>query len=245
MNFESNINSNEGAVIVFSGGQDSTTCLEWAVQKYGLKNVFAVIFDYGQRHRAEIINAERICQKRNIDYKTIQIALYQELMDLKNPENDYSLLSKNISSIENIRLSECISVKNDKNSKYPNTFVPARNLLFLVYAGILSKFLNYKNIVIGVSQTDFNGYPDCRAEFIKQTETVLKESTDLEMMIHAPLIHLSKAETWKLAEDLGVLNFVKEETITCYNGIIGDGCGDCPSCRLRAEGYRKYLENLK
>lgn len=233
MNFENNINSNEGAVIVFSGGQDSTTCLEWAVQKYGQKNVFAVIFDYGQRHRAEIINAERICQKRNVPHKIVQIDIYQELMNLKIKGNDYALLSENI------------SIEKDEKSKYPNTFVPARNLLFLVYAGIISKFLNYKNIIIGVSQVDFSGYPDCRAEFIKQTESVLKDSTDSDMTIHTPLINLSKAETWKLADDLGILQFVKEETITCYNGIIGDGCGDCPSCQLRAKGYQEYMEGLR
>ena len=124
----------------------------------------------------------------------------------------------------------------------PNTFVPGRNLFFLSVAAVKARELGINHIVTGVSQTDFSGYPDCRDTFIKSLNVTLNLAMDAQFVIHTPLMWLDKAETWKMADELGIFDIVRNETVTCYNGIPGDGCGHCPSCRLRREGLEKYLK---
>ena len=125
----------------------------------------------------------------------------------------------------------------------PNTFVPARNLLFLSFAGALAYQIGAKNIITGVCETDFSGYPDCRDSFIKSMNVTLSLAMDKDFVIHTPLMWLNKAETWKLSDELEVLDYIRTKTLTCYNGIIGDGCGECPACHLRQRGLNQYLES--
>ena len=125
----------------------------------------------------------------------------------------------------------------------PNTFVPARNLLFLSFAGALTYQIGAKHIITGVCETDFSGYPDCRDSFIKSMNVTLSLAMDKDFVIHTPLMWLNKAETWKLSDELEVLDYIRTKTLTCYNGIIGDGCGECPACHLRQRGLNQYLES--
>ena len=125
----------------------------------------------------------------------------------------------------------------------PSTFVPGRNLLFISFAGVLARQVDAKHIVTGVCETDFSGYPDCRDVFVKSLNVTLNLSMDHKFVIHTPLMWLNKAETWKMADDLGAFTFVREKTLTCYNGIIADGCGECPACKLRKKGLEDYLES--
>ncbi|PTE95507.1 7-cyano-7-deazaguanine synthase QueC, partial [Staphylococcus cohnii] len=130
----------------------------------------------------------------------------------------------------------------------PNTFVPARNLLFLSFAGALAYQLNIKNIITGVCETDFSGYPDCRDSFVKSMNVTVNLAMDKNCVLHTPLMWLDKKQTWELSDQLGVLDYIKDQTLTCYNGIIGQGCGECPACHLRTRGLTQYLatkgENL-
>jgi len=123
----------------------------------------------------------------------------------------------------------------------PNTFVPGRNLFFLSIAAVYAREKGIDHIVTGVSQTDFSGYPDCRDAFIKSLNVTLNLAMDGQFVLHTPLMWIDKAETWALADELGVLDLIRHETLTCYNGIPGDGCGHCPACKLRREGLEKYL----
>ncbi len=125
----------------------------------------------------------------------------------------------------------------------PNTFVDGRNLLFITFGAIFAKQRNIHHIVTGVSQSDYSGYPDCRDIFIKSLNVTLELSMAYNFVIHTPLMWIDKAETWEMAYDLGVLDVIKNETLTCYNGIIGDGCGNCPACTLRQNGYKLFQQN--
>ena len=125
----------------------------------------------------------------------------------------------------------------------PNTFVPGRNLFFLSIAAVYAREIGAKNIITGVSQTDFSGYPDCRDSFIRSLNVTINLAMDEQFLIHTPLMWLNKAQTWKLADELGVFDLVRNETLTCYNGIPGDGCGNCPACQLRMKGLQEYLES--
>ena len=124
---------------------------------------------------------------------------------------------------------------------FPNTFVPGRNLFFLSIAAVYAREHGIKNIVTGVSQTDFSGYPDCRDSFVRSLNVTLNLAMDGQFVIHTPLMWLDKAQTWALADSLGVLDIIRNETLTCYNGIPGDGCGHCPACTLRNAGLKKFL----
>jgi 7-cyano-7-deazaguanine synthase len=123
---------------------------------------------------------------------------------------------------------------------FPNTFVPGRNLFFLTFAAVIARSNGIKNIVTGVSQADYSGYPDCRDTFIRSVNTTLNLAMNEQFVIHTPLMWLSKAETWALADELGVLDIIKNQTLTCYNGVIAEGCGHCPACKLRNEGLKQY-----
>ena len=192
----------EEAIVVFSGGQDSTTCLFWAKKKY--KNVIAVSFDYGQRHNLELESAKNICKKYNVEHYILDLNLLNQLAPNSLTRVDIEV------------------DKEAKKDTVPNSFVDGRNLLFLSFVAIFAKQRGINNIITGVSQSDFSGYPDCRDVFIKSLNVTLNLSMDYQFEIITPLMWIDKAETWKLADDLGVLDIVKNETLTCYNGIIGN-----------------------
>lgn len=210
---------NEKALVVFSGGQDSTTCLFYALKHF--ESVELVTFEYGQRHAKEIEVARHIAKNQDLKHHVLDMSLLSQL-------------SPNALTSSDIAISD--------NDGIPNTFVPARNLLFLSFAGALAYQINAKHIVTGVCETDFSGYPDCRDSFIKSMNLSLNLSMDRDFVIHTPLMWLNKKETWALSDELGVLDYVRYNTLTCYNGIIAEGCGTCPACRLRQRGLESYLE---
>lgn len=212
------------ALVVLSGGQDSTTCMYWAIDKFGKENVFAAGFDYGQRHKAELDCAKSICEKEGIPFEVIQTPIINQLTSNSLTRSD-------------------IPVEETKpDDTPPNTFVEGRNLLFLSYAAIYAKTHGITDLVTGVCETDFSGYPDCRDIFVKSLNVTLNLAMDYNFVIHTPLMWLTKAQTWKMADELGVLDIIYNETLTCYNGIKGEGCGNCPACFLRKRGYDEYKE---
>jgi 7-cyano-7-deazaguanine synthase len=215
---------NEKAVVVFSGGQDSTTCLFWAKKQFN--EIEAVTFDYNQRHKKEIECAKNIAEELGIRHHILDMSLLNQLAP-------------------NALTRAEIEVKDGEGGGLPSTFVPGRNLLFLSFAGVLASQIGAKHIVTGVCETDFSGYPDCRDVFIKSLNVTLNLSMDQQFVIHTPLMWLNKAETWALADELGAFDFVREKTLTCYNGIIADGCGECPACKLRRKGLEEYLKIRK
>ena len=181
------------ALVVFSGGQDSTTCLYWARERF--ERVVALSFTYGQKH------------------------------------------------IDEVRLTDTsLAIEAEKPADAPpSTFVPGRNMFFLSIAAVFARERGIHDLVTGVGQTDFSGYPDCRDAFIKSLNVTLNLAMDDEFRIHTPLMWLDKAETWALADELGIYPIIRYRTLTCYNGIVGDGCGQCPACQLRHRGLEKYL----
>lgn len=212
---------NKKAVVVFSGGQDSTTCLFWALREFD--EVIAVTFNYNQKHKSEIDCAKLITKELGIEHHILDMGLLNQLAPNALTRDD-------------------IEIKMGENGEPPSTFVEGRNMLFLTFAAVLAKVKNAKHIVTGVCETDFSGYPDCRDIFIKSLNVTLNLAMDYGFVVHTPLMWLDKAETWEMADSFGKLQYVKEKTLTCYNGIIGDGCGECPACLLRKRGLEKYLE---
>lgn len=215
---------NDKAIVVFSGGQDSTTCLFWALERF--KEVHAVTFDYNQRHRLEIECAKNIADELRVKHHILDMSLLNQLAPSALTRDD-------------------MLVKEGEDGELPSTFVPGRNLLFLSFAGVLASQIGAKHIITGVCETDFSGYPDCRDAFIKSLNVTLNLSMDQSFVIHTPLMWLNKAETWKLADDLDALDFVRKKTLTCYNGIMADGCGECPACKLRKTGLDQYSRTRK
>lgn len=210
------------AVVVFSGGQDSTTCLFWAKKKY--QEVIAISFDYGQRHVQELECAKAICKQYQVEHHILDMGLLGQLAPNSLTRTD-------------------IEVDHEAPEVgTPNSFVDGRNMIFLTFAAVFAKQRDIHVLVTGVSQSDFSGYPDCRDVFIKSLSATLSLAMDYSFDIITPLMWIDKKETWKMADDLGVLDIIKNETLTCYNGIMGDGCGECPSCKLRNRGYQQYME---
>ncbi|WP_214550733.1 7-cyano-7-deazaguanine synthase QueC [Staphylococcus pseudintermedius] len=214
----SEVLNNEKALVVFSGGQDSTTCLFYAKKHF--KEVELVTFEYGQRHAKEIEVAKEIAEDQGLKHHVLDIALLSQLTPNALTSHDMTI---------------------DSHNDVPNTFVPARNLLFLSFAGALAYQIGAKHLITGVCETDFSGYPDCRDSFIKSMNVTLNLAMDRDFVIHTPLMWLNKKETWALSDDLGVLDYVRDRTLTCYNGIIAEGCGECPACQLRQRGLNQYL----
>ncbi len=214
----------EKAVVIFSGGQDSTTCLFWAMERF--TTVLAVSFDYNQKHRLELDCAKNICDKHGIQHHIMDLSLLNQLApnSLTRTEIDVD--------------------KDAPVEGLPNTFVDGRNMLFLSFAAIFAKQRGVNHLVTGVSQSDFSGYPDCRDVFIKSMNVTLNLAMDYPFVVHTPLMWINKKETWKMADTLGVIDIIKNETLTCYNGIIGDGCGECPACKLRMKGYIEFISNI-
>jgi 7-cyano-7-deazaguanine synthase len=211
---------NEKAIVVFSGGQDSTTCLFWAKKQF--KEVEVVTFNYGQRHQLEIECAKDIAGELGVKHHILDMSLLHQLAPNALTRDD-------------------IDIVDGDDSELPNTFVPGRNLLFFSFAGVLAKQIGAKHLITGVSETDFSGYPDCRDAFIKSLNVTLNLSMDDNFVIHTPLMWLDKKEVWGLSDELNVLDFIREKTLTCYNGIMADGCGECPACKLRNHGLEQYL----
>jgi 7-cyano-7-deazaguanine synthase len=208
----------EKAVVVFSGGQDSTTCLLWALKQFD--EVETVTFNYNQRHQKEIEVAQSVAEKLGVKNTVLDMSLLNQLAP--------NALTRDDISIE------------QKEGELPTTFVDGRNHLFFSFAAIYGKQIGARHIITGVCETDFSGYPDCRDVFVKSLNVTLNLSMDYNFVIHTPLMWLDKAETWELADKLGGLEFVRRETLTCYNGIIADGCGECPACELRRNGLNIY-----
>lgn len=207
------------ALVIFSGGQDSTTCLFQAIQEFGVENVQAITFAYGQRHAIELERAAWIAR---------DLGVKQTVLDLSV-----------ISAITHNALMDD-QAEIDTSGGLPNTFVDGRNALFLLYAAIYAKSQNIHTIVIGVCETDFSGYPDCRDVFVKSMNESLNLAMDYAFEIRTPLMYLTKKETWALAEQLGALDYIREHTHTCYLGVVG-GCHECPSCVLRENGLKAFL----
>ena len=211
----------EVALVVFSGGQDSTTCLFWAKREF--KRVVALSFLYGQKHEKEVELAREIACRAGVEFEAMDVSFIGKLGH--NSLTDTTL-----------------PMDQEKPAGgYPNTFVPGRNLFFLSIAAVYAREHGINHIVTGVSQTDFSGYPDCRDAFIKSLNVTLNLAMDEQFVIHTPLMWIDKAETWGLADELGVLDLIRNETLTCYNGVQGDCCGHCTACKLRSEGLEKYL----
>lgn len=210
------------ALVVFSGGQDSTTCLFWAKKHF--RKVYVLSFIYGQKHVKEVELARAIAGKAGVEFKAMDVSFIGNLG--KNSLTDTTITMDEVKPADS----------------FPNTFVPGRNLFFLSIAAVYARELGINHIRTGVSQTDFSGYPDCRDAFIKSLNVTLNLAMDEQFVLHTPLMWIDKAETWALADELGVLDLIRHETLTCYNGVQGDGCGHCPACKLRREGLEKYLE---
>lgn len=210
------------AVVVFSGGQDSTTCLIQALAQYD--EVHAITFNYGQRHSQEIAVAQAIAAELGVTaHKVLDLALLNELA---------------ISSLTRDAIP--VSTQLQENG-LPNTFVPGRNILFLTLAAVYAYQVGAEVVITGVCETDFSGYPDCRDEFVKALNRALCLGLEKPLRLVTPLMWLNKAQTWALADRHGRLDYVRERTLTCYNGVVGDGCGSCPACLLRQRGLAEYL----
>ena len=216
----SNPNHNRKALVIFSGGQDSTTCLIQAIAEYGVENVEAVTFQYGQRHAIELEKARWIAK---------DLGVKQTLID-----------TSVIKSITHNALIDGNAAIEQKDGELPNTFVDGRNALFLLYAAIYAKGQGIHDIITGVCETDFSGYPDCRDVFVKSMNVTLNLAMDYPFNLKTPLMYLTKAQTWALADELGALDYIREHTHTCYEGVER-GCGECPSCKLRDKGLQEYL----
>lgn len=209
-------------LVVFSGGQDSTTCLFWA--KRNFSEVYALSFIYGQKHANEVELARLIAEEAGVKWDVMDVSFISSL------STGCSLTDSSITMDQE-----------RPEGGVPNTFVPGRNMFFLSIAAVYAREHGISHIVTGVSQTDFSGYPDCRDAFIKSLNVTLNLAMDEQFVIHTPLMWIDKCETWALADELGVLDLIREKTLTCYNGVQGDGCGHCPACKLRREGLEKYL----
>jgi 7-cyano-7-deazaguanine synthase len=227
----------EGALVLFSGGQDSTTCLAWALERFG--RVETVGFDYGQRHRVELEG---------------RAALRDGLRGMKPAwetrlGEDHTIELAALGAISDTALTRDVAIAMEEGG-LPNTFVPGRNLIFLTFAAALAYRRGLRHIVGGMCETDFSGYPDCRDDTIKAMQVALNLGMERRFVLHTPLMWIDKAETWRLARELGgeaLVRLVVEDTHTCYLGERGPmhpwghGCGVCPACELRAAGWQRFV----
>ncbi|MFW9877861.1 MAG: 7-cyano-7-deazaguanine synthase QueC [Candidatus Thorarchaeota archaeon] len=220
----------ESAIVVFSGGQDSTTCLVWALRKF--KDVLALTFNYNQRHGIEIDSAKHIItilnssEKKPLDWLKLSSPIKHKVIDI-------SFLSKLLKTA----MIQDLEIVENKETGLPNTFVPGRNLIFLTIAAAYAYQKNIMNLIAGVCQTDYSGYPDCRDSSIKSLQATLKLGMEYDIIIHTPLMWKTKAETIKIMEKLGGLELYKY-THTCYKGER-PACGKCPACELRLKGFEE------
>ena len=224
------------ALVLFSGGQDSTTCLAWALDRFAC--VETVGFDYGQRHRHELDARPRILAAVKASFPQWSGKLGR----------DHMLPLQVLKAIGGSALTDDMKIEMGANG-LPTSFVPGRNILFLTAAAALAYRRGIGTLVGGMCETDFSGYPDCRDETIRAVETVIDLGMAAHFKIETPLMRIDKAATWALAEKLGgqaLVDLIVEETVTCYEGdrahrhAWGYGCGKCPACDLRAKGYERY-----
>ncbi|WP_215753663.1 7-cyano-7-deazaguanine synthase QueC [Acetobacter sp. P5B1] len=229
--------SEEAALVLFSGGQDSATCLAWALARFG--RVETLGFDYGQRHAVELE-----CRETLRDGLRAQNPLWKERLGM-----DHTLALGALGNISETALTRNAEIAMEKDG-LPNTFVPGRNIIFLTFAAALAARRGIRHIVTGVCETDYSGYPDCRDDTIKAVQVALNLGMDSRYVLHTPLMWIDKAETWKLAEDLGgapLVSLINEASHTCYLGDRGTlhpwghGCGECPACALRRAGWEEYV----
>jgi 7-cyano-7-deazaguanine synthase len=225
----------DNALVLFSGGQDSTTCLAWACERFS--HVETIGFDYGQRHRIELDVRPRVIEGlRNIAGWDSKLG------------DDHMVDLSVLGEISQTALTQDVAIAMQSNG-LPNTFVPGRNILFMTFAAAIAYRRGIKNIVTGVCETDFSGYPDCRDDTMKAVQIALNLGMESRFVIHTPLMWIDKAQTWDLAQSLGqdaLIDLIREDTHTCYNGDRthkhdwGYGCGICPACELRAQGYERF-----
>ncbi len=232
--------SDQTALVLFSGGQDSATCLAWALDRFD--RVETIGFDYRQRHRGEL--DARVEFRGGLERQFPKWAA--KLGD--DRVLDLSVLGE-ISDTALTRDVEIVTAA----SGLPNTFVPGRNIVFLTFAAAVAYRRSLKHVVTGVCETDFSGYPDCRDDTIKALQVALNLGMDSRFVLETPLMWIDKAATWQLAEELGgatLVDLIRDRTLTCYLGEIesrhewGRGCGTCPACHLRANGYITYASEL-
>ncbi len=233
-------NSQRSALVLFSGGQDSATCLAWALDNYD--QVETLAFDYGQRHAVEL---------------TVRQAFLQHISEFnpawgKKLGADHVLDLSLLSQLSETAMTAEIAITMQENG-LPNTFVPGRNLMFLMVAATLAYRRGLQVIVGGMCETDFSGYPDCRDDTIKALQVAINLGMASRIELATPLMWLNKAQTWEMAANLGgdeLLQLIREHTHTCYLGERGAlhdwgyGCGSCPACVLRARGHEHYQEQL-
>ncbi|MFE8872916.1 7-cyano-7-deazaguanine synthase QueC [Acetobacter persici] len=227
----------EAALVLFSGGQDSATCLAWALARFG--RVETLGFDYGQRHAVELE-----CRETLREGLRAQNALWKERLGM-----DHTLALGALGDISETALTRNAEIAMEKDG-LPNTFVPGRNIIFLTFAAALAARRGIRHIVTGVCETDYSGYPDCRDDTIKAVQVALNLGMDSRYVLHTPLMWIDKAETWALAEELGgaaLVSLINQESHTCYLGDRqslhpwGHGCGQCPACDLRRAGWDEYV----
>jgi 7-cyano-7-deazaguanine synthase len=206
----------DNALVVLSGGQDSTTCLYWAIDRFGPDSVSTLTFDYGQRHRIELDCARRVADAAGVDNAVL-------------PINTFATLGGDALTDDGV------DVDARTASELPATYVPGRNLVFLTFAAAYAWRRDIRHLVTGVAQTDYSGYPDCRESTMEALENAISLGMDRDIRIHTPLMHLSKRETVELAVRVGAIDAMAL-THTCYRGERPP-CGECAACRLRAKGF--------
>ncbi|MES2038786.1 7-cyano-7-deazaguanine synthase QueC [Undibacterium sp. Ji42W] len=231
-----NLTTKDRALVLFSGGQDSATCLAWALSRYA--HVETIGFDYGQRHAIELSVRPVLIEKMRQFSPEWQSRLGEDHMI------DLGLISQ----LSHTAMTEDIAIEMQENG-LPNTFVPGRNLMFMMTAATLAYRRGLNVLVGGMCETDFSGYPDCRDDTMKALQVALNLGMNTRLKLETPLMWINKAQTWQLAEQLGgsaLVDLIREDTHTCYLGQRGDmhpwghGCGTCPACALRARGYEYY-----
>ena len=225
-----------GALVLFSGGQDSTTCLAWALDRF--EHVETLGFDYGQRHRVEL-DCRATLRGALASMKPAWRARMGE---------DHTIEVGAIAQVSQSALTQDMAIEMAADG-LPNTFVPGRNLIFLTFAAALAYRRGLRHIVGGMCETDFSGYPDCRDDTVKAMQVALNLGMNQRFVLETPLMWIDKAQTWRLAEQLGgaaLVDLIQRETDTCYLGERGElhewghGCGHCPACQLRADGFARY-----
>jgi 7-cyano-7-deazaguanine synthase len=229
------------AMVLFSGGQDSATCLAWALSCFA--RVEMIGFSYGQRHHIELACRDRLLT----GIKALRADWAAKLGE------SHTLQIPTLAAISETALTRNVAIDLGRD-RLPNTFVPGRNLLFLTFAGALAYRRGISDIVGGMCQTDYSGYPDCRDDTVRAMQTALTLGMAKRFHLHMPLMWLDKAATWQLAEELGgagLIDLIREHSHTCYLGERGArhdwgfGCGECPACALRAAGWRKYAAKAR
>ena len=231
------MNKQESALVLFSGGQDSTICLTWALARF--ERVETIGFDYGQRHKVELDCRVNVRSRLSEAFPDWRPRLGE----------DHTLGLDALAAVSDTALTRDAEIEMGEHG-LPTTFVPGRNLIFLTFAAALAYRRGHRHVVGGMCETDYSGYPDCRDDTLKAMQVALNLGMEKRFVVHTPLMWIDKAATWALAEELGgdeLLRIVIEDTHTCYLGARdtrhdwGYGCGVCPACELRAKGYQAFM----